>query len=454
MPLTLPQPERLPDSLALSLENVSKTYRLYRRPQDRLLQSLYRSRKHLFDEHPALKPVTLTVQRGETVGIVGTNGSGKSTLLQIVCGTLTPTTGRVQAGGRISALLELGAGFNPEFTGRENVFLNGSILGLSQEEINARYDDIVRFSGLDAAHLEACVKTYSSGMFVRLAFAVAIAVEPDILVVDEALAVGDEAFQRKCFARIRQLQHQGTAILFVSHASQTIVDLCTRAIWFDAGEMMMQGAPKDVIAAYHKLIYAPVADQPALRQEMLYGGKPLLAVAPARDAAGAALATEETALPESCIAYPSHGAEIKAVKLVNRAGEKVSHMEFGEGYSFVFRVAFGQAFEDLKFAMLFKTKTGVELSGALLHATGATEAGAEVEVRFDFVCRLLPGTYFCNCGVMQQDEDGAIRFLHRLVDALQFHAIASSSEALFHGATQARGMVDMEITGQVGATGR
>ncbi len=433
----------LSPDIALSVDGVSKTYRLYNRPQDRLLQSFYRNRKHLFHEHEALKPVSLTVKRGETVGIVGANGSGKSTLLQIVCGTLTPTTGSVQVAGRISALLELGAGFNPEFSGRENVFLNASILGLSKEYIEARYDEIVRFSGLDSAHMEAAVKTYSSGMFVRLAFAVAIAVEPELLVVDEALAVGDEAFQRKCFARIRQLQENGTAILFVSHASQTIIDLCTRAVWFDAGDMMMQGAPKDIVAAYHKLIYAPASEQPSVRQELL-SGKPSAARALVTSSDSRAKA------PESCITYPTNGGEITHPRLLDMQGMPVHHLEFGQEYELAYTVRLEYERSNLKFAMLFKTKTGVELTGALFHAPAHAlpdfRSSEEKEVRFRFVCRLLPGTYFCNCGLMSQEEGSTI-FLHRIVDALQFQVLPGGTQALLHGDTEARGMVDMQIQG-------
>ncbi len=429
------------EALALRVEGVSKTYRIYSRPRDRLLQSFYRSRKHLFHEHEALKPVTLNIRRGETVGIIGANGSGKSTLLQIVCGTLTPTTGNVQVEGRISALLELGAGFNPEFTGRENVFLNASILGLSESEIRAKYDEIVRFSGLDAAHLEAPVKTYSSGMFVRLAFAVAIAVEPDILVVDEALAVGDEAFQRKCYARIKQLQEQGTAILFVSHASQTIIDICTRAIWFDAGDLMMEGAPKDVIAAYHKLIYAPADQQPAIRQQVR-GGQLTAALPKAVES--------ETAMPESCIVYEPNGGEVINPRLCDMQGNPVMHLEFGQPYQLVFTAAFARRIEQLKFTMLFKTRTGVELTGALYHVPATTlayvEAGQQLEVRFTFTCRLFPGTYYCNCGIVA-DEEGNTIFIHRVVDALRFFVLPTDN--LLHGDTEARGMVDMKIVGRV-----
>lgn len=442
MPLPEPIPEASASQTVLTIEHVSKTYRIYVRPRDRLLQSFYRSRKHLFHEHEALKPVSLNVRRGETVGIVGANGSGKSTLLQIVCGTLTPTGGNVQVEGRISALLELGAGFNPEFSGRENVFLNASILGLSDADIRARYDEIVRFSGLDAAHLEAPVKTYSSGMFVRLAFAVAIAVEPDILVVDEALAVGDEAFQRKCFARIRQLQERGTAILFVSHASQTIIDLCTRAVWFDAGDLMMEGAPKDVIAAYHKLVYAPAAEQPEIRRALLEKAKEPALPLPAP------VAGEED-YPESCVAYACNGGEIQNPCLLDEAGTPARHLEYGKTYRLSYRVAFDRDVSNLKFAMFIKTKTGIELAGTVLHALRGSlpeaKAGEVVEANFTFPCHLRPGMYYCNCGVTTL-EGGEDVFVHRLVDALHFRILPESA---LRGDMEPRGIVDLDIKGEV-----
>ncbi len=432
------------DTPAIRLDGVCKTYRIYARPLDRLLQSFYRSRRHLFREHEALKPLTLSVRRGETVGIIGTNGSGKSTLLQMVCGTLTPTDGHIEVNGRVSALLELGAGFNPEFTGRENVFLNASILGLSEAETHAKYDDIVRFSGLDAEHLACPVKTYSSGMFVRLAFAVAIAVEPDILVVDEALAVGDEAFQRKCFARIRQLQEQGTAILFVSHASHTIVDLCSRAVWLDGGELLMEGTPKEVIAQYHKYIYAPPVEQPALRERLLLKTQePLLQlVAPT-------VATPEEAFPESCVSYASNGGVISDPRLVDTEGRKVQQLEYGQAYELCYRVTFDCAVDNLKFAMFIKTKTGIELAGTVLHAlrtgAGSVQAGEVVEARFRFPCHLLPGTYYCNCGVTTLVEGQDI-FVHRLVDALHFRILPATT---LRGDMEPRGIVDLDITGSV-----
>ncbi|MDX8377458.1 MAG: ABC transporter ATP-binding protein, partial [Mariprofundales bacterium] len=210
--------------IAIRVQNICKYYQIYSNPQDRLKQSLWRGRKQFYREFKALDDVSFEVKKGETVGIIGRNGSGKSTLLQIICGTLAPTSGDVEVNGRVAALLELGSGFNPEFTGRENVYMNATILGLSKKEIDARFDDIVAFADI-GEFIEQPVKTYSSGMMMRLAFAVAINVKPDVLIIDEALSVGDVAFQRKCFGKIEEIRDAGATIMFVSHSEGSIVNL-------------------------------------------------------------------------------------------------------------------------------------------------------------------------------------------------------------------------------------
>jgi lipopolysaccharide transport system ATP-binding protein len=238
----------------ISLKNVSKCFKRYDRPGDRLKEIISPSKK-LADEFWALHDINLEISQGQTLGVVGRNGSGKSTLLQIIVGTLTPTAGSVEVKGRVSALLELGSGFNPEFTGRQNVFFNAQILGFTQKETEQKFDEIAAFADI-GDFIDQPVKTYSSGMFVRLAFAVATSVEPNILVVDEALSVGDEAFQRKCFARLQSIQEGGGTILFVSHAATSVVQLCTSAILMDSGELLLAHTPKVVISKYQKLIYA------------------------------------------------------------------------------------------------------------------------------------------------------------------------------------------------------
>jgi lipopolysaccharide transport system ATP-binding protein len=244
------------DDIAIRVQNLSKRYEIYDTPRDRLKQFVMprirritgKAQKQYYREFWALKDVSFEIKKGETVGIIGRNGSGKSTLLQIICGTLTPTNGSVETRGRIAALLELGSGFNPEFTGRENVYMNAAVLGLNKEEIDARFDDIATFADI-GDFIEQPVKTYSSGMYVRLAFAVIAHVDADILVVDEALSVGDAIFNQKCMRFIREFQVQGT-LLFVSHEMGAVQNLCKSALWLGSGRIQQVGISKDVAESY------------------------------------------------------------------------------------------------------------------------------------------------------------------------------------------------------------
>lgn len=237
----------------IALENVGKTYKRFAKPSDRFWQAVWPSALRGDDakanEFVALAPLSLKVQRGEALGLIGRNGAGKSTLLQMVCGTLNPSSGSVQVNGKIGALLELGAGFNPEFTGRENVYLAAAVMGLSGTETDTLYDSIVEFSGI-REFIDQPVKTYSSGMYVRLAFSIATSANPDILVIDEALSVGDGAFAKKSFERIMQLKAQGTTVLFCSHSMYQVESFCDRAVWLDHGKVQMQGPASQVVAAY------------------------------------------------------------------------------------------------------------------------------------------------------------------------------------------------------------
>jgi len=422
----------LPSDVAIAVRGVGKCYRIYERPQDRLKQALFRGRRQYFREFWALRDISLDIHRGETVGIIGRNGCGKSTLLQIICNTLTPTTGHVQVGGRIAALLELGAGFNPDFSGRENVYTNAAILGLSWQETEDRFQQIVDFSEL-GEFIDRPVKTYSSGMHVRLAFAVAISVEPDILVVDEALAVGDEAFQRKCFARIQAIQRRGGTILFVSHSAGTIVDLCSRAVLLDHGEHLLTGTPKAVVARYHKLAYAPPEKAAAIRDEIrqtAQGGDWAETVEPPASAPAQPVAENSQAYldphlkPKSTVAYESQGAQIFDPQITTPGGRAVNVLVPHEEYLVRYRVVFTQPAFQVRFGTTLKTRTGVELSG-----TGAPRmpqparefvpAGAEFQVAFRFRCQLLPGVYFGNVGLMGLVGNN-VKYLHRMEDGLIF----------------------------------
>ena len=237
------------DKGTIEVRDLSKVYYLYDKPSDRIRETFSIRKKKYSKEHYALKNINLKINKGESIGIVGTNGSGKSTLLKLVTGVVTPTTGTIKTDGKIAALLELGAGFNPEYTGIENIYLNGTMMGYTEEEMKKRVPDIIEFADI-GEFINQPVKSYSSGMFARLAFAVSINVEPDILIVDEALSVGDTRFQGKCIDKMRELQESGTTILFVTHAIEQIKRFCTRAIWIKNGELIEDGEASQVVDLY------------------------------------------------------------------------------------------------------------------------------------------------------------------------------------------------------------
>lgn len=419
--------------IAIRAQSLGKAFPIYDKPHHRLLQMLSPGpRERWFREFQALRDVSFEVRRGETVGIVGRNGSGKSTLLQLICGTLTPSSGTVEVRGRVAALLELGAGFNPEFTGRENVYLNGSLLGLTREQLNAKFDDIAAFADI-GEFMEQPVKSYSSGMYIRLAFAVAINVSPDILVIDEALSVGDEAFQRKCFARIDAIRGAGATVLFVSHSAGTVVELCNRAFLLDRGELLAKGAPKSVISRYQKLIYAPLEQQDGIRDAIRHeSAGPLAcreAVAATPNAPSSPVEDPDDAyfesglVPQSTVRYAHRGATIEDPHISTVDGKRVNVLRHGREYLYVYRVSFQTAAVAVRFGMMIKTTTGFELGGAASEPHGKSElvvaAGESYNVRFRFRAALAPGTYFMNAGVTAYDAEGET-FLDRLLDAIMF----------------------------------
>lgn len=379
------------------------------------------------------------------MGIVGRNGSGKSTLLQIICGTLTPTSGEMEVRGRIAALLELGAGFNPEFTGRENVFLNAAVMGLERKEVQDRFDAIAEFADI-GDFIEQPVKTYSSGMYIRLAFAVAISSDPAVLVVDEALSVGDEAFQRKCFARIEQLKRGGCTILFVSHSAGSVVQLCDRALLLDAGELLFTGSPKATVALYQRLLYAPPERRAEMRREILAEDPARIEERLSEIDGGAADGPRITPLAlshgaerhdagmksVSTVEYERRGATIVDPHLVNLSGDRVNVLVPGRPYLYRYRVDFSEDARHVHFGMMIKSVTGVELFGMASHAVGdaieAVRAGESYEVEFRFHTHLLPGTFFMNAGVVGSSSVAADTFMHRIVDALMFKVELASSD--------------------------
>lgn len=442
------------DKTVISVKGLEKTFRMYKRPQDRLKQMVFPKfkvagkPKDYFDSFTALKNIDLTLGRGETVGIVGRNGSGKSTLLQIICGTLQPTAGEVSVNGRVAALLELGAGFNPEFTGRENVYLNGAIIGLSKDEIDTRFEQIASFANI-GAFIDQPTKSYSSGMYVRLAFSVAIHAEPDILIVDEALSVGDEAFQRKCFARIEDMQANGTTILFVSHSAQAVIELCDRAVLLDAGEILISGTPKHVVGQYQRLVNLTGEQAQTARSAIkLMNTQEEPSSVPASSTAETSGAKDLNAglssdpswydpdlISASRVSYETQGAEIVEPRIYNGANKQVNHIAVGRRYRVSYTVEFHKRVNKLLFGCLFKTVSGIELAGANNIRVSEQQiknakAGDHIKVDIEFNCHLMPGTYFLTIGLMA-DVDGDFVFLHRTVDALAVHVMEGTNEAAY-----------------------
>jgi len=441
------------EDFSIRVKGLSKRYELYAQPADRLKQMILprvqravrRPARNYFSEFWAVRGVSFDVRKGETVGIVGRNGSGKSTLLQMICGTLNPTLGTVAVRGRVAALLELGAGFNPEFTGRESVRLSGLLYGLSEQELDTRFDAILDFAEI-GDFIDQPIKTYSSGMYVRLAFSVAINVSPDVLVVDEALSVGDEAFQRKCFARIDAIRDAGATVLFVSHATGTVVELCDRAILLDEGEMIADGTPGFVVPRYHKLLYSPsdkaVAVREAIKQEFITGTSSgaLPAIQPKdrcksldgipetvkdveiREVEESAY-FDEAMTPRSTVHYQSRGALITVPRIETRMGRQVNVLSPGREYIYTYDVLFQAAAVGVRLGMMIKTITGLELGGAATAPNPArgmfVPAGQRLQARFRFRAMLAPGVYFMNAGVTAAEPEGET-YLDRIIDVLMF----------------------------------
>lgn len=429
------------NQIALKVENLSKCYNIYNQPQDRLKQSVYpriqrvtgKPVKTYFHEFWALRDVSFEVHKGETVGIIGRNGSGKSTLLQLICGTLTPTSGNVMTNGRIAALLELGSGFNPEFTGRENVYFNAAILGLTDAEVDERFDDIVAFADI-GQFIEQPVKTYSSGMLVRLAFAVAINVDPQILVVDEALSVGDELFQRKCFARIETIKKSGATVLFVSHSASTVVQLCDRAILIEHGEQLLDGKPRYITKQYHRLMFSKDTDRNQLLNSLRHGLSDNHSEGDYKneieDSVSTSFVSEMASVSE--LKYSQNGGEIVHFEIQDDNGRKVNLIHSGFSGLVKLQVRFDQPFQDVAFGFHIKSVSGLELAGLSYPAPQAefiqVKAGSVVEVHWYVKFNFLPGTYFLTFGV-RSSSDGA--FINRVVDGMVVKIIEKENSPAF-----------------------
>ena len=393
------------DEIVIDAQGLGKCYHIYDRPSHRLLQGVMRGRKRYFREFWALRGVDLQVRRGRTVGIVGRNGSGKSTLLQMLAGTLTPTEGHIRVQGRIAALLELGSGFNQDFTGRENVYLNASILGLTKSEIDARLESILDFADI-GDFIDQPIRNYSSGMVVRLAFAVQAQVQPRILIVDEALAVGDARFQAKCFARLRQLKEEGVSILLVSHSADQIVQHCDDAILLDGGRTLHAGKPKDVVNRYYDLLFGKDG---ADRGEVQDPGREAEgAGAPAFSAGSGGFESRPNYNPYE-YRWGDGAARIVDFELRSAGGLYPMSLRSGETLRLALRIVFEREVVRPILGFFVKTKEGVVVYASnteykpMREFIEAGAAGSTVDVSVSFDCRLADGDYFISVGVASRD---------------------------------------------------
>lgn len=426
--------------VVISLKSVSKFYKLYQANKDRLKEALHPLGKKYHREYFAIRDLSLEVRRGEILGIVGRNGCGKSTLLKLVSKVLQPNEGEIRVSGKVTALLELGAGFNPEFTGRENIRFYSTILGLSIREIERLTPKIIEFAEL-GQFIDQPVKTYSSGMKSRLGFAVAVHVEPDILILDEVLAVGDAAFKRKCFAKMEEFFKAGKTVLFVSHDANSVNKLCSRAVLLHGGKIILDADPKDVTRFYEKLAYAKESDHPAVLQEIAAFQQQAPALPPAPDSqeedVPAPLEPAKTRLrpyylPEliskSALTYPTDRAEIIDPHFTTLSRQRVNVLVSGEEYLYTYQVAFKDAARQLSLGMQLKDMHGVAITAASLHydplrLIEQVPRNSSLKASWRFTCNLLTGHYFSNAGAAEV-IDGKPVFIARIVDAAVIKVIA------------------------------
>lgn len=380
-----------------------------------------------------LRDIHFTVNPGEAVGIVGVNGAGKSTLLKIITGTTQPTCGSVHIEGRVAALLELGIGFHPDFTGRQNVLMAGQLLGYGVDEIARLMPEIEAFAGI-GEYIDRPVRVYSSGMQVRLAFAVATAARPDVLIVDEALSVGDAAFQRKCFQRIEAYRAAGTTLLLVSHDIETVKKLCDRALFIKQGALAQWGPAKQVCDEYERFLFG---DRKSESQ-----AKPTPELAPLAPAAHF-----DPALAASCeMVYGNGKAEIEACWLADASGLRINVVESGISFRWCYSVRFHESVDKPIFAMMLKTLEGVALYGidstAMEPAIATCRAGETIQVEFALANPLAPGVYYLNCGVRVDGKDG-VEFLSRRVDSALLRVTTGKNSTVMTGLLEMQAKLTM-----------
>ncbi len=379
---------------AITARSLSKNFRVFKHPKDLLIELLTGRERHT--SNAALSDVSFTVRKGEVLGIIGRNGAGKSTLLKILAGVLEPSQGQVEVNGRVSAILELGTGFNPEYSGRENIVMGSICLGLSRADAESRIDDIVEFSELGTV-IDHPFKTYSSGMQARLTFSTAIHVDPDILIVDEALSVGDALFQRKCFRKLREVSDSGKTILFVSHAISAVYDLCDSCLLLEAGRLVAQGDPREVSYEYERVL------QSSSREE-------------ASTPVSRGFVEQEVDSP----------AQIVSATIETTAGQPIETIESGKRYHTRIRIRCNETVEDLNIGFRI-----ARTNGAILYSTNTQlhdhyiegTKGAEFDWELTFPCPLAPGRYILDAGVTRMNSAFDHEFLHHVVEARTFDVV-------------------------------
>ena len=414
--------------IAIRADQITKIYKLYEKPSDRMKEALGLTRKKLHKEHYALQGVDMTVYQGETVGIIGTNGSGKSTILKIITGVLNPTQGELTVNGRISALLELGAGFNMEYNGIENIYLNGTMMGFSKKEIDEKLQDILDFADIGDYVYQPC-KTYSSGMFVRLAFAVAINIEPEILIVDEALSVGDVFFQAKCYHKFDEFKKMGKTILFVSHDLSSIAKYCDRVVLLNQGHKLGEGSPKEMIDAYKQVLVGqyevPEEEDSLLEDEDI--NELAAEVSDGHKKRKKRVSDEVLGVNPDALEYGTKAALIHDYYVTDKKGTKASAIIKGEEFTLHYKVKFEEDVTAPIFAFTIKNVRGTEITGtnSMFEKAFSSDAkkGEVKEVTFTQNMDLQGGEYLLSLGVTGYEKE-KFEVYHRLYDVINITVVS------------------------------
>lgn len=420
--------------VAIRVDDVSKLYKLYDKPSDRLKESLGLTRKKLYKEHYALHNVSFDVKRGETVGIIGTNGSGKSTILKIITGVLNPSGGHVEIDGRISALLELGAGFNMEYTGIENIYLNGTMIGFSREEIDAKMQDILDFADIgDFVHQP--VKTYSSGMFVRLAFAVAINIDPEILIVDEALSVGDVFFQAKCYKKFEDFKKMGKTILFVSHDLGSISKYCDRVVLLNRGKKLAEGTPKEMVSMYKRIMVNQDKAEEIAAHQMDMSAFDEEEEKEIKEAVCEGLWKNHYNLNPNVDEYGNGAAEIEDFAIIDENGNYTNAIVKGTRFRLKSKVKFKQDVHDPIFTYTFKNIQGVAITGTNTmyekKDVPLAKEGETYVATFEQDMFLQGGEYLLSMSCTGY-RDGEFQVYHRLYDVCNVTVVSDKNTVGFY----------------------